>query len=240
VIADAIVLEAAAVTIQSILCAVDFSPASPGVLRAAMALGEREGVPLTVLYVLDPLLVQAARIEYEEGLIENSTDQDLKALIAQAAEGLPIDRSAVRRLLRIGAPDREILAQAAEKPATLVVIGAHGLSGVRRMFFGSTAARVIAKATTPVMALPPHALTPVTSVAEPSAQTSAVEASTAGKAPLTLHRVLVAVDFTTECMKAIKEAAALATRWNLPLTLLHAVPGARARAVEDLPGTGSR
>jgi nucleotide-binding universal stress UspA family protein len=224
VIADAIVLEAAAVTIQCILCAVDFSPASPGVLRAAMALGEREGVPLTVLYVLDPLLVQAARIEYEEGLIENSTDQDLKALIAQAAEGLPIDRSAVRRLLRIGAPDREILAQAAEKPATLVVIGAHGLSGVRRMFFGSTAARVIAKATTPVMALPPHALTPVTSVAEPSAQTSAVEASTAGKAPLTLHRVLVAVDFTTECMKAIKEAAALATRWNLPLTLLHAVP----------------
>jgi nucleotide-binding universal stress UspA family protein len=206
------------VTIKSILCAVDFSPASPGVLRAAMALAEREGAPLTVLHVLDPLLVQAARIEYEEGLIEASTDQDMKALIAQAAEGLRLNPAGVSRQLRIGAPDREILAEAAENPATLVVIGTHGLSGVRRMFFGSTAARVIAKATMPVLALPPHALTPVASVAGPS------EPSAAGAPPLALHRILVAVDFTTECMKAIKEAAVLATRWNLPLTLLHAVP----------------
>jgi nucleotide-binding universal stress UspA family protein len=212
-------LEAAAVTIETILCAVDFSPASPGVLRAAMTLAHREGVPLTVLHVLDPLLVQAARIEYEEGLIETSTDQDLKALIARAAEGLSIDQRAVRRLLRIGAPDREILAQAAEKPAALVVIGTHGLSGVRRMFFGSTAARVIARATMPVLALPPHELTSATSAAEPSAANAS-----AGTVPLPLHRVLVAVDFTAECMKAIKEAAALASRWNLPLTLLHAVP----------------
>jgi nucleotide-binding universal stress UspA family protein len=207
------------VTIKSILCAVDFSPASPGVLRAAMALAEREGATLTVLHVLDPLLVQAARIEYEEGLIETSTDRDMKALIAQAAEGLSINPPGVVRQLRIGAPDREILAAAAENPATLIVIGTHGLSGVRRMFFGSTAARVIARATTPVLALSPHAPAPVTSAAEPSA-----EASAAGIAPLTLRRILVAVDFTTECMKAIKEAAALATRWHLPLTLLHAVP----------------
>jgi nucleotide-binding universal stress UspA family protein len=39
-----------------------------------------------------------------------------------------------------------------------------------------------------------------------------------------VHRLLVAVDFSTECMHAIREAAALASRWNLALTLLHAVP----------------
>jgi nucleotide-binding universal stress UspA family protein len=223
-LANAIVLEAAAVTIKSIVCGVDFSPASPGVLRAAMALAERERVPLTVLHVLDPLLVQAARIEYEEGLIEASVDRDLKALIAQAAEGLSIDPRAVRRLLRVGAPDGEILAQAAENPPTLVVMGTHGLSGVRRLFFGSTAARVIARATMPVLALPPHAVTPAT--AEAGVTATGVDAATAGAAPLALHRILVAVDFTTECMKAIKEAAALAARLNLPLTLLHAVPTA--------------
>lgn len=207
-------------TFESILCAVDFSPASLGVLRAAMTLASRDGVPLTVLHVLDPLLLQAARIEYEEGLIERSTDQELGELIARAAEGLSSECRAVRRILRVGAPDREILAQAAENPATLVVIGTQGLSGVRKMFFGSTAARVIARATTPVLALPPHDLTPAAARTRPSA----VEAISETAVPLMLRRILVAVDFTTECMKAIKEGAALAARWNLPLTLLHAVP----------------
>jgi len=202
------------VTIQSVLCAVDFSPESPGVLRAAMAVAEREHAALTVLHVLDPLLVQAARIEYERGVLETSADEDLQALIARVAVDLCVDPAAVRRRLRIGAPDREILAQAAENPATLVVIGTHGYSGVRRMFFGSTAARVIGNATMPVLAIPPRAL-------DPGAQESTVLAS---GAPLAVHRLLVAVDFSTECMHAIREAAALASRWNLALTLLHAVP----------------
>jgi nucleotide-binding universal stress UspA family protein len=207
------------VTIQSVLCAVDFSPESPGVLRAAMAVAEREHAALMVLHVLDPLLLQAARIEYERGVLETSTDKDLQALIAQAAADLHIDPSTVRRRLRIGGPDREILAQAAENPATLLVIGTHGFSGVRRMFFGSTAARVISRATTPVLAIPPHALQPGTSASAAPATATPVTA-----VPLALHRLLVAVDFTTECMYAIREAAALASRWNLTLTLLHAVP----------------
>jgi universal stress protein A len=202
------------VTIQSVLCAVDFSPESPRVLRAAMAVAEREHATLTVLHVLDPLLVQAAHIEYERGVLERSTDTDLQALIAQAAADLRIDPATVRRRLRIGAPDREILAQAAENPATLVVIGTHGFSGIRRMFFGSTAARVISRTTTPVMAIPRRAL-------HPGAPASAVAASAAA---LEVHRLLVAVDFTPECMHAIREAAALASRWKLTLTLLHAVP----------------
>src|SRR5689334_13080859 len=106
-----------------------------------MTIAEREHAPLTVLHGLDPLLVQAARIEYEEGVLETSADKDLGALIAKVATGLGVDDAAVERKLRIGASDREILAQAGENPATLLVIGTHGFSGVRRMFFGSTAAR---------------------------------------------------------------------------------------------------
>lgn len=206
-------------TIKSVLCAVDFSPESPGVLAAAMTIAEREHAHLTVLNVLDPLLVQAARIEYEEGLVETSTDKDLRELIAKVATGLGVDPREVGRKLRIGAPDREILTEAAENPATLLVIGTHGFSGVRRMFFGSTAARVIGKATVPVLAIPPRAVSAGDAVALPSAPTAAVPT-----AALAIHRVLVAVDFTTECMQAIRAAAALASRWNLTLTLLHAVP----------------
>jgi universal stress protein A len=212
------------VTIHSVLCAVDFSPESSEVLRAAMTIAGREHATLTVLHVLDPLLVQAARIEYEEGVLETSTDKDLRELIAKVTSGLGVDAGPdaakrIRRRLRTGAPDREILAEAAENPATLLVIGTHGFSGVRRMFFGSTAARVISKATVPVLAIPPHALqpgAPRSGALQPGASPSI--------APLAIHRLLVAVDFTTECMHAIREAAALASRWNLTLTLLHAVP----------------
>jgi universal stress protein A len=211
--------EADTVTIHSVLCAVDFSPQSSEVLRAAMTIAGREHAALTVLHVLDPLLVQAARIEYEEGVLETSTDKDLQELIAKVASGLGVDAGPdaakkIRRRLRTGAPDREILAEAVENPATLLVIGTHGFSGVRRMFFGSTAARVISKASVPVLAIPPHALQPGAS--QPGTSPSI--------APLAIHRLLVAVDFTTECMHAIREAAALASRWNLTLTLLHAVP----------------
>ena len=198
-------------TIETVLCAVDFSPESSEVLRAAITIAERERAALTVVHVLDSLLVQAARIEYEEGVLETSTDKDLQTLIAKAAAGLGFDPAAIRRRLRIGAPDREILAEAAENPATLLVIGTHGFSGVRRMFFGSTAARVISKATMPVLAIPPRALQE--NIALPAAS------------PIPIHRLLVAVDFTTECMHAIREAAALAAHWNVALTLLHAVPG---------------
>jgi universal stress protein A len=200
------------VTINTVLCTVDFSPESPGVLRAAMTVAKREHATLTVLHVLDPLLVQAARIEYEEGVLESSADKDLAALIAKVAADLGVDATNVRRRLRIGAANREILAEAGENPATLLVIGTHGFSGVRRMFFGSTAARVIGKASMPVLAIPPRAVQPPGVL------------SSAAAAPPAIHRLLVAVDFTTESMHAIREAAALASRWNLALTLLHAVP----------------
>ena len=80
---------------------------------------------MTVLHVLDPLLVQAARIEYERGMLESSADKDLQALIARVAltASPGVDPVTVRRRLRIGAPDREILAEAAENSPALLVIG---------------------------------------------------------------------------------------------------------------------
>jgi nucleotide-binding universal stress UspA family protein len=196
------------VKIKSVLCPVDFSRESPKVLRAAVTIAERERARLTVLHVLDPLLAQAARIEFERGLLETGADDDLRALIVEATTGTGVDAATVDREVRIGPADVEILMEASEKDADLVVIGTHGLSGIKRMFFGSTAARVLAQSTRPVLALPPD-------------ENAAGEATIAG---LPLTRLLVAVDFTDVCMKSVHEAAKLARHWNVSLTLLHAVP----------------
>jgi nucleotide-binding universal stress UspA family protein len=180
------------------------------VLRAALAIAQQERARPTVVHVLDPLLVQAARIEYEEGLLETATDKDLRSLIAEAAREAGAAPSAIERLVRVGTPDGEILAEAAEKDANLLVIGTHGFSGARRLFFGSTAARVLAQTDVPVLALPPEA------------HESGDVRATGPLLPLT--RLLVAVDFTESCMTALRESAVLARRWQLALTLLHAVP----------------
>jgi nucleotide-binding universal stress UspA family protein len=199
------------VTITSILCAVDFSRESPRLLRAALAIAQQERARIRVVHVLDPMLVEAARVEYEEGLLERIADKDLRDLIAETARGTDIPVASIERLIRVGKPDAEILAEAAEKDADLLVIGTHGFSGVRRVFFGSTAAKVLAQTAMPVLALPP----------EPS-EADGVPAL----GPfLPLRRLLVAVDFTESCMNAVRQAAVLARRWQLALTLLHAVPG---------------
>jgi nucleotide-binding universal stress UspA family protein len=201
----------AAVTITSILCAVDFSRESPRLVRAALSIAAQERARVAIVHVLDPLLLQAARVEYEQGLLEQAADQDLRALIAEVSQGSGAGVTAIERLVRVGRPDEEILAEAAERGADLIVLGTHGFSGVHRVFFGSTAARVLAQSGVPVLALPPEAREP----GDPAAPMPLL--------PLT--RLLVAVDFTESCMKAVREAAVLARRWNVGLTLLHAVPG---------------
>jgi len=67
-------------------------------------------------------------------------------------------------------------------------------------FFGSTAARVLARTTIPVLALPPNA---------PDLLIPAE-----GSQSLPLRQILVAVDFSEAGMLAVRDAAELARRWG--------------------------
>jgi nucleotide-binding universal stress UspA family protein len=71
------------------------------------------------------------------------------------ADWAPVPHSAVRA----GRPHTEILECAAEEQADLIVMGTHGLSGYRRLFFGSVTERVLRDSPIPVLAVPllaPH------------------------------------------------------------------------------------
>jgi universal stress protein A len=56
-----------------------------------------------------------------------------------------------RVVLRVGAPDREVVALAADELADLVVIGTHGRGGIDRALLGSVADRVVRTAPCPVL-----------------------------------------------------------------------------------------
>jgi nucleotide-binding universal stress UspA family protein len=203
--------EEVAMIIRSILCPVDFSTESRTLVRAALAIAREEAATVTVLHALEPLLAQAAALAPERDWLEEQAYSEIDALVARAVEGSDIDPLTIERRVRCGEPDAEILAAAAEFGADLIVMGTEALRGVRRMFFGSIAARVMARTTIPVLAIPPHAadlLTPGD-----------------GQHRLPLRQILVAVDFSESAMTAVRDAAELARRWGAGLTLLHVVPG---------------
>jgi nucleotide-binding universal stress UspA family protein len=179
-------------------------------VRAALAIARQEDAQVTVVHVLEPLLAQAAALAPEHDWLDKKAYEELDALIARAVEGTAIDPITINRRVRCGQPDAEILAAAGEFHADLIVMGTEALRGVRRLLFGSVAARVLAQTEVPVLALPPGADDLLTSID--------------AEHPLPLRHFLVAVDFSDATMIAVREAADLAHRWGASLTLLHVVP----------------
>jgi len=55
----------------------------------------------------------------------------------------------------VGTPAPEILRVGRERSCDLIVISTHGLTGTRKLFFGSTTERVLRETTRPVLVTPP-------------------------------------------------------------------------------------
>jgi nucleotide-binding universal stress UspA family protein len=138
----------------SVLCAVDFSDASRGALRYAATLAEHFYAALTVLTVDDPFLVDSANLAVGEGWLEKETAQELETFVHHAFPGRTPQVAEVRLQRTTGKPATEILRVATESHADVIVMSTHGLSGVRKMVFGSTTARVLRNTHLPVIVTP--------------------------------------------------------------------------------------
>ena len=140
----------------SILCPVDFSEASAGALRYAAAVADHFATRLIVLSVEDPLLTQAADL----GTGTVWTPEESKHEIEQFATRTFGSDSPKLAMLEyeaaVGKPAPEILRVARERSCDLIVISTHGLTGIRKLFFGSTTERVLRETTRPVLITPPH------------------------------------------------------------------------------------
>ena len=133
----------------SVLCPIDFSEASFGALRYAAAIVESSHGQLMVMTVDDPLLasMDAARgHEWPSDQTRKDLERAVTDTLGMRALGLDL-----RYHVPIGEPAPEILRVAAERPVDLVVMSSHGLTGVRKLFFGSTTERVLRRATVPVL-----------------------------------------------------------------------------------------
>jgi len=143
---------------RSILCGIDFSRHSAAALRHAAALARVRSARLTAVFAVDPLLSAAAAAAYDTRGLAGTARLELQRFV-RATLG-PRGAAAVRCMVAIGKPARVVLSTAQRLPADLIVVGTHGLGGIRKVFFGSTTETILRRSSAPVLAVPRTCHTP--------------------------------------------------------------------------------
>lgn len=140
-------------SIRRILVPVDFSDAAHGVLEYALDLARDRNAEVTLLHVVgipvapfDPAYGVAADPKMVVDL-QSGAERGLADLAAKFP-GAP-----VRTRVLTGSPSREIVREAKEWNADLVVVGTHGRTGLRHVFLGSVAENVVRLCPCPVLTL---------------------------------------------------------------------------------------
>lgn len=139
----------------AVLCPIDFSDGSLGALRYARAVAEHVGGRLVILAVEDPLLTEAAALGTGTAWSPEETRQELVRFTSGVLHGHSVKENDVEFRVAVGKPARQILLVAREAACDLIVMSTHGLTGMRKMFFGATTERVLRETTIPVLATPP-------------------------------------------------------------------------------------
>ncbi len=143
-------------TLNRILVPIDFSTYSKGALQYAIPLARSFDAELVLVYVVEPAVYPADFSFGQVGFptveeeLRNRGSEELSKLIA---EQIPRGVTA-RKVIRTGKPYLEILEAARLEKADMLVIATHGHSGVEHILFGSTAEKVIKKATCAVVVIP--------------------------------------------------------------------------------------
>ena len=203
----------------SVLCPIDFSDSSAGALRYGAVIAGHFGTRLMVLAVEDPLLTEAA--DLGTGVLWSAEDCTAEMeKFASRALGVRLGDSCAELdyVVAVGKPATEILRVARERAAGLIVMSTHGLTGVRKLFFGSTTERVLRETPCPVLLTsgptPAHIRLP---------DLKAI-----------VGRILVPVDLSAASLPQAQVGRALAETLGLPLILVHVVEPLRTRLAARL------
>jgi nucleotide-binding universal stress UspA family protein len=201
---------------RHVLCAVDYSASSRTALRYASVAAQQIDATLTVLNVANPLLVAAMQTYGVTGWPVPEREE-LRAFCRET-----LGRDDVFEVdVRVGRPEHEIHAVSRTLSADLLVMGSHGLTGVRKMFFGSTAERVLRESDVPVLVTPSDVHAP----------------GTAANIPALVRRIIIAVDLSEESAPLVQLGALVGQSFSVPVVLMHTIEplGAPPRTHGHLP-----
>lgn len=138
----------------NILCPVDFSKDSERALACALSLARATSGHLTLVTVVDPLLNAGAEAAGAGDTLHAQTQQELRALLDRSAAAMPLP-NVPAVAVRVGHAASEILTQADECNADVIVMGMRGIGGAQKFLLGSTSQHVLERASVPVLVVPP-------------------------------------------------------------------------------------
>ncbi len=139
--------------LDKILFATDFSENSAHAFEYALTLAQKFAARLLIIHVINEpvdlrgFYVPHVSFENLEKEIEEGAEKMMQKFCTTAIR----DFTNFETAIVAGIPYEEILKKAADEKVSLIVMGTQGRSGIDHLLFGSTAERVVRKATCPVM-----------------------------------------------------------------------------------------
>lgn len=141
---------------HKILVPVDFSPCSREAYRASLTLAKQFGGELLALHVIDSRIIeavaeaQAAKADALTKVFHKKVRLRLRSFLSRHPADVKL-----RRIILTGVPFHEIVRLARLERVDLIVMGRYGGTGeLEKIFFGSTAEKVVRVAPCAVLSIP--------------------------------------------------------------------------------------
>jgi universal stress protein A len=150
------------VQLRRILVPVDLSDFTAPVINYALPYALQFGAEVILLHIFEPRsysldsIIVPPEMEEANMQMKQRVQQQLDELRAQAVSGRPLQ---ARSLVRSGKPYHEICQAAEALDCDLIILGTHGYTGLKHLYLGSTAERVVRHAPCPVLTVRPPSRT---------------------------------------------------------------------------------
>lgn len=143
-----------------VVVAIDFTPSSDNALRQAVAIIRGfSDCELDALHVIDPHtpgLLGPGELSRMTEEIRAAPGKLEKYVLERVARGSGLLGRGIGIHVRTGSASEEIVVFAESICAEMIVVGTHGRRGLRKLLLGSVAARVVERATCPVLIAAPE------------------------------------------------------------------------------------
>ena len=164
------------ITIDRILCPIDFSDFSRRALDHAVALARWYHSKVIVVHAIAPAVFAPAPAPavLDPRIYADVDPAQLLGRVDRFARDAAAPDVTMESMLRADDPATGILRAADDTRADLIVLGTHGRSGFERLLLGSVTEKVLRKATCPVLTVPRHQLEAAPAAAGASSSGSCV------------------------------------------------------------------
>ena len=138
---------------KKILSPIDFSEPSQAALETASALASSLGAELLLVHIVPAISDLPSDVSVlKEGEYDEALHKDAENRLAQMAQKLSLD--GIKATSATGTANdtaMEIIRVGEENGVDLIVIATHGMTGLRKLVFGSVTAKIVNEAKCPVL-----------------------------------------------------------------------------------------